>query len=52
MLDKIQVINPILQEYLMNTVIHSLKSKHFYQDQYVDKNFGYFIPELEAAVVF
>ena len=33
------------------TAIHSLRPKHF-KDQYVDKPFGYFIPELEAAVVF
>ena len=36
---------------IMNiTAIHSLRPKHF--DQYVDKPFGHFIPELEAAVVF
>ena len=34
------------------TAINSLRPKHFYQDQYVDKPFGHFIPELEAAVVF
>ena len=34
------------------TVIHSLRPKHFYQDQYIDNPFCYFIPELEAAVIF